>query len=51
MKTNKKILICLMGLAILDMIIPIPFATILLIYVVIEKPVWFKRLADEIYIP
>jgi hypothetical protein len=33
----------------LDMIIPIPFTAILLIYVLIKKPEWFKNLVTEIY--
>ena len=36
-------------LALLDMIIPIPFTALLLIYVILEKPPWFGNLVDEIY--
>ncbi len=49
MKSNTKILIYLIGLALLDMIIPIPFTTLLLIYVLLEKPLWLKKLVTEIY--
>ena len=49
MKTATKVLICLLILAILDAVIPIPFTTIMLIYVVIEKPDWFKNMVAEIY--
>jgi len=49
MKTNTKILIYLSILALFDMIIPIPFTAIMLIYVIIEKPAWFKNLVTDIY--
>ena len=49
MKTNIKILIYLTILALVDMIIPIPFTAIMLIYVVLEKPLWFKNIFNEIY--
>ena len=38
MQTKTKILIYLSILALLDLIIPIPFTTLMLIYVVLEKP-------------
>ena len=49
MKTKTKILVYLSILALLDMIIPIPFTSLMLIYVVLEKPEWFKNLVTEIY--
>ena len=49
MKINKKIIIYLSILALLDMIIPIPFTALMLIYVIIEKPAWFKNLVTDIY--
>lgn len=49
MKTKTKILVYLSILALLDMIIPIPFTSLMLIYVVLEKPAWFKDLVAEIY--
>ena len=49
MKSNRKILIYLIAFALLDMIIPVPFAAILLIYVLLEKPLWFKNLVTEVY--
>lgn len=49
MKTATKILIYLFILALLDMVIPIPFTTIMLIYVILEKPEWFKKLVTDIY--
>ncbi len=49
MKTTTKILLFLIILALLDAIIPIPFTTIMLIYVVLEKPEWFRSLVVDIY--
>ena len=51
MKSNTKILICLIILALLDMFIPIPFTALLLIYVILERPSWFKKLVMEVYEP
>ena len=44
-----KTMIYLSILALLDMIIPIPFTALVLIYVVLEKPAWFENLVTEIY--
>jgi len=49
MKLKNKILISLIILAIFDTVIPIPFTTIFLIYVLIERPTWFKNMIDEVY--
>lgn len=49
MKTKTKIMVYLSVLAILDMIIPIPFTALILIYVVLEKPAWFEKFSTEIY--
>lgn len=49
MKTKTQILVYLIGLAFLDMIIPIPFSAFLLIYVLLETPPWFERLVVQIY--
>ena len=49
MKLQTKILLYLIIFAIFDMVIPIPFTALLLIYVLLEKPVWFKNLVSEIY--
>lgn len=49
MKTNTKIIIYLSILALFDMIIPIPFTALMLIYVILEKPAWFRNLVTDIY--
>ena len=49
MKSNTKILIYLIIFALFDMIIPVPFTAILLIYVLLVRPLWFKKLVAEVY--
>jgi hypothetical protein len=49
MKSKTLILIYLIVFALFDTVIPIPFAAILLIYVLLEKPKWFKELVNDIY--
>ena len=49
MKTTNKILIYLIIFAIIDVLIPIPITALLLIYVLREKPEWFKNLVTRIY--
>jgi len=49
MKLKTQLLIGLVILAVLDMVIPIPFTALLLLYVLLEKPPWFGRWTSEIY--
>ena len=49
MKLKTRLLIALSVIALLDMVIPIPFTALLLLYVVLEKPPWFLKWASEIY--
>ena len=49
MKTGTKILIVLIILGIIDMVIPVPILGITLIYVVLQKPLWFRVVVNEIY--
>lgn len=49
MKTGTKILIALIIMGIVDMVVPVPILGIVLIYVVLQKPVWFRVLVDEVY--
>ena len=49
MTTKTKLLIYLSILALLDMVIPIPFTALMLIYVILEKPGWFKNFVTDIY--
>lgn len=49
MKLKGKLIIALILIAVVDMVIPIPFTAILLLYVVLEKPPWFKTWTLDIY--
>ena len=49
MNTKTKLLTYIAILALLDMIIPIPFTALILIYVILDKPVWFENYVNEIY--
>lgn len=50
MTTKSKILITLIVLGILDAVIPgLPIIALILIYVVLERPIWFSDLVREIY--
>lgn len=49
MKPTTKILLVLVAMAVFDIVIPIPIAVLMLIYVLYQKPVWFKDLVEEVY--
>jgi hypothetical protein len=49
MTLKTTLLIFLIIFAVFDMVIPIPFTAILLIYVLLEKPPWFRNWVDSIY--
>ena len=49
MKTSTKILVGLIALGLVDTLIPIPIIGIILIYVLVQKPDWFKDLVVDIY--
>ncbi len=51
MSTKTQILIYIIVLAVFDTIIPIPVTAFVLIYVLYQKPHWFKEWVDEIYHP
>lgn len=43
---------CILGLilfAVIDAIIPIPFAELILLYILMKKPDWFREMVDRIY--
>jgi len=49
MKTPTRMILYLILLALIDTFLPIPITAIILIYVILEKPPWFKELVTEIY--
>jgi len=46
---KTKYLCLLAVLCAVDVVIPIPILGILLIYIVLERPLWFKNAVGEIY--
>ncbi len=49
MKTTTRMILYLILFALIDTVIPIPITAIILIYVILEKPPWFKELVTELY--
>ena len=49
MKTTTKILFYLVAMALVDIVVPIPIAVFMLIYVLYLKPAWFKGMVGEVY--
>ncbi|EFK12350.1 conserved hypothetical protein [delta proteobacterium NaphS2] len=49
MKPKTKILAYLVAFAFIDTAIPVPLTALLLIYVLSEKPPWFRELVREVY--
>ena len=49
---NKQLeftLLGLVGLSIIDAVIPIPIVALILVFVIVQKSPWFQKLVDEIY--
>ena len=49
LNTKPKCLISLILLGVVDAVIPIPILAIILLYVLFQRPQWFKDLVQEIY--
>ena len=49
MSIKTKSLIFLVILGIIDVVIPIPILGVILIYIVLQRPPWFRNLVQEIY--
>jgi len=49
MNTKTKYLFFLAILSLMDVVIPIPILGLILIYIVLERPAWFKDAVDAIY--
>jgi len=47
MKTQLIVALILMG--VVDVVIPIPITSLVLIYVVVQRPPWFKDIVRKIY--
>ena len=49
MNIRNKIILILILLGLIDILVPIPIIGLILIYVVIQKPLWFQDLVKDIY--
>jgi len=49
MKLSTRLMIYLIPLALIDTIIPIPITCLMLMYVLLERPPWFKMYIQQIY--
>ena len=49
MSVKTQVLVGLIILSIVDAVIPIPFAALTLIYVVLQQPAWFTDMVRDIY--
>lgn len=49
MNIRNKTLLALILLCVVDVVIPLPIAGLVLVYVVVQRPPWFVDLANRIY--
>ena len=49
MTLKTQSVICLVGLCIVDAVIPIPIVGLILVFVILQKPPWFQKLVAELY--
>ena len=48
-RTRTRILVYLLMLAVVDTLIPAPITVLVLVYVLFQKPEWFREWVGEIY--
>jgi hypothetical protein len=49
MKLETKLILNMCLFAVIDIFIPIPIMAIFLIYIILNKPPWFKKMVSDIY--
>ena len=49
MSMKTKCLLYLLGIGIIDVVVPVPILALIMIYVVLERPPWFRGVVREIY--
>ncbi len=49
MNLRTKSILILFLFGIIDTVIPIPIIGLILIYVIVQKPLWFAEIVQEIY--
>lgn len=48
-KKQSQLILTLCVLCAIDLVVPIPILGLVLIYVVLEKPAWFREWVQEVY--
>jgi len=49
MNTKIRCLLALLGLGIVDAFIPVPMVALILVFVIVERPSWFRKAVQDIY--
>ncbi len=49
MTFKARTIIGLVGLSVVDIVIPIPIVGLIMIFVVLQKPPWFLKVVRELY--
>ncbi len=49
MEPQTKYLIILLGLGLVDVFIPVPIVSLILIYVLLQRPGWFRSIVRQVY--
>ncbi len=49
MSAKTQIITSLIALGLIDVVLPIPIVALILIYVVVQRPVWFTDMVRDIY--
>jgi hypothetical protein len=49
MTLKTRVLICLVGLCLVDTVIPLPIVGLVVVFVILQKPPWFQKLVGELY--
>ena len=49
MTRRNQILWSIVGLCVIDVFLPIPILGLTLIYVILEKPKWFRDMVTDVY--
>ena len=51
MSRKTQLLVYLIVLALCDTIIPVPITALVLVYVILQRPSWFRAWVEDIYGP
>lgn len=49
MNIKTQLIVTLILLGVVDAVIPIPITALILIYVIVQKPPWFKDVVQKVY--